>query len=120
MNIKVSEVSGQNACFYCKRKFDTDQMIDNTCPDRMSSFPLKQLIVLQDLNLSHTLILNLYLKHNFSMSEISSELKINYNTVRTVISRFKKHPKDFLNLKTFQAYLNNVIDHIESEIISVR
>jgi hypothetical protein len=117
MSIKVSEVSGQSSCFYCKRKFDTDQLVENTCPECMSSFPLKQLIVLQDLNIIHTLIFNLYFKHKISMREISNELKINYNTVRTVVSRHKKQPKSFLNLENFKSYFNSVMDYLENEII---
>jgi hypothetical protein len=117
MNIKVSEVSDQSSCYYCKRKFNTDQLVDNTCPECMSSFPLKQLIVLQDLNIIHILIFNLYFKHKFSTREISNELKINYNTVRTIVSRYKKQPKNFLSLENFKSYFNSVMNYLETEII---
>ena len=117
MGIRVSEVSDSINCYYCKRKFKKEEIIENCCSECFSEFPINHLIQLQNVNIMHTIILNLYFKHEFSALEISKELKINYNTVRTVISRQKKLPKPYLSLNYLKTFINVGLSYLEKRVI---
>ncbi len=113
MNIKIIAETEKSKCIYCGRKFKTDELVDSICTGCFEDLPLEQLAKLLSVNFSHTLILNLYEKHEYSMKEIHENFGINYNTVRTVINRYKKGNKDYYTLEQLKILFKNSMKYLE-------
>ena len=116
MNIKIISGTDKSKCLYCARKYKSDDLVDSICSDCFEDLPLEQLAKLMSVSFSHTLILNLFEKHGFSMKEIHENFDINYNTVRTVINRHKKEKKNYYTLEQLKKLFMNSIKYLEDKI----
>ncbi|OLS22902.1 MAG: hypothetical protein HeimC3_28450 [Candidatus Heimdallarchaeota archaeon LC_3] len=118
MNIKIIAETDESKCIYCGRKFQTEDLVDSICSGCFEDLPLEQLAKLLSVSFSHTLILNLFEKHGYSMKEIHENFDINYNTVRTVINRYKKDKKGYYTFEQLKTLFNNSMKYIEIEILN--